>query len=85
MFKGTGELYVNGEKVAEGTLDRTVPGSFSRSETFDAGVDNGTPVSNNCKQKDHFAFTGQIDKVVINLSASATEPPAEAIEVQEID
>jgi hypothetical protein len=67
MFKGTGELYVNGKRVAAGPIDKTVPGSFSLSETFDVGVDNGTPVSNDYKAKDHFPFTGQIDKVTINL------------------
>lgn len=67
-LKGTGELWVNGKKVAEGELAKTVPGTFSFSETFDVGVDNGTPVSKNYKAKDHFPFTGQIDKVVINLT-----------------
>jgi arylsulfatase A-like enzyme len=67
MLKGTGELYVNGKKVAETVIDQTVSGIFSLSETFDVGVDNGTPVSSNYKAKDHFRFTGQIDKVVINL------------------
>jgi hypothetical protein len=69
LFKGTGELYVNGKKVAAGTIDQTAPASFSLSETFDVGVDNGTPVSNNYKKKDHFPFTGQIDKVTITLTA----------------
>jgi arylsulfatase len=67
MLKGTGELYVNGKKVAEAAIDKTVPGTFSLSETFDVGVDNGTPVSNNYKEKNHFRFTGQIDKVTIEL------------------
>ena len=58
---------MNGKKVAEGPIDKTVPGSFSLSETFDVGVDNSTPVSNNYKAKDHFPFAGQIDKVTINL------------------
>jgi arylsulfatase len=73
MLKGTGELYVNGKKVAEGAIDKTAPGSFSLSETFDVGVDNGTPVSNNYKAKDHFLFTGQIDKVVITLNAEGED------------
>ena len=73
MFKGTGELWVNGKKVAEAPIDKTVPGSFSLSETFDVGVDNGTPVSNNYKAKDHFPFTGEIDKVIINLIPDAAK------------
>ena len=83
MLKGTGELYVNGKKVAEGTLDHTVPGSFSLSETFDIGVDNGTPVSKNYKQKDHFPFTGQIDKVTITLvpDTDKVKEAADAIDV----
>ncbi len=78
MFKGTGELYVNGKKVATGPIDKTVPGSFSLSESFDIGVDNGTPVSNNYKSKDHFPFTGQIDKVTIDLlTEGADQPPSD--------
>jgi arylsulfatase len=85
MLKGTGELYVNGKKVAEGALDHTVPGTFSLSETFDVGVDNGTPVSNNYKQKDHFPFTGQIDKVTITLTAPDTDKLKEASDTEVVD
>jgi len=67
MLKGMGELYVNGKKVAEGAIDHTVPGAFTLSESFDVGVDNGTPVSNNYKTKNHFRYTGTLDKVVIKL------------------
>ncbi len=73
MFKGTGELWVNGKKMAEGAIDKTHPSLFSLNESFDVGVDNGTPVSNNYKEKDHFRFTGQIDKVVINLIPDAAK------------
>ncbi len=62
MPKGTGELYVNGNKVAEGALDKTVPGSFSLSETFDVGVDNGTPVSKNYKRKITFRLPARSTK-----------------------
>jgi hypothetical protein len=85
MLKGIGELYVNGTKVAEGTLEHTVPGSFSLSETFDVGVDNGTPVSNNYGQPDHFPFTGQIDKVTINLIAPDADKSKEANEGAAVD
>jgi arylsulfatase len=85
MFKGTGELYVNGKKVAEGALPQTVPGSFSLSETFDIGVDNGTPVSSNYKKKDHFPFTGQIDKVTITLTAPDPDRTKEAKDFEEVD
>jgi arylsulfatase A-like enzyme len=85
FLKGTGELYVNGKKVAQGALDQTVPGSFSLSETFDVGVDNGTPVSKNYKQKDHFPFTGQIDKVTITLTAPDLDKAKEDKDFEVVD
>jgi len=85
MLKGTGQLYVNGKKVAEGALDQTVPGSFSLSETFDVGVDNGTPVSKNYKRKDHFPFTGQIDKVTITLTAPDLDKAKEEKDFEVVD
>jgi arylsulfatase A-like enzyme len=75
MLKGTGELYVNGMKVAEGAIDHTVPGAFSLSETFDVGVDNGTPVSSHYSTKDHFPFTGALDKVVVTLQRADVPEP----------
>ncbi len=66
-LKGIGELYVNGKKVAQGAIDQTVPSAFSLSESFDVGVDNGTPVSNNYTTRDHFPFTGELDQVTITL------------------
>ena len=74
-LKGRGELYVNGKKVAEGAIDQTVPGAFSLSESFDVGVDNGTPVSNNYKTRDHFRFSGELDKVLIRLQRAAVPIP----------
>ena len=74
-LKGTGELYINGNKVAEGAIDQTVPSAFSLSESFDLGVDNGTPVSNNYKTKGHFPFTGVLDKVTITLKQTQVPIP----------
>jgi arylsulfatase len=74
-LKGTGELYVNGKKVAEGAIDQTVPSAFSLSESFDVGVDNGTPVSSSYKTKDHFPFTGELDKVTITLKQTVVPIP----------
>jgi len=85
MFKGTGELYVNGKKVAEGAIEKTHPSVFSLNETFDVGVDNGTPVSNNYKAKDHFPFTGQIDKVVINLTGEDQDKAKEINNTELVD
>jgi len=62
---GKVELYVNDKKVGEGRVDKTVPGRFSADETFDIGMDTGTPVSADYKSPN--AFTGKLKKVTIDL------------------
>ncbi len=66
-LKGTGQIFVNGAKVAEAAIDQTASGTFSLSEPFDVGIDNGTPVSMNYGEKDHFRFTGTLDKVSFKI------------------
>jgi arylsulfatase len=61
----TGTITVDGKQVAQGRIDRTTPLRFSIDETFDVGEDTGTPV--NLDYDVPFKFTGQIEKVVINL------------------
>jgi len=63
---GTGTLFVNGDKVAEGRIEKTVPSLFSADETADVGVDHHTPVSPDYGQRGN-EFTGTIEKVVIGL------------------
>jgi arylsulfatase len=75
---GTGQLFVNGQKVAEGRIDRTVPFIFSGDETEDVGEDLGTPVSEDYKEGDN-KFTGTIDKVTITV----TPPPAQVQKEEE--
>jgi arylsulfatase len=58
-------LFFNGEQVGQGSVNRTHPGQFSLSETFDVGEDTGTPVSKSYTRDN--AFTGNLDKVVISL------------------
>ena len=67
--------YVNGKKIAERAIDQTVSSAFSLTESFDVGVDSGTPVSNLYKTKDHYRFTGALDKVVITLRREAGPIP----------
>ena len=69
---GTGRLYVNGEKVAEGRIENTVPFVFSADETEDVGEDLATPVTEDYKEGDN-KFTGTIDNVTI----AVTPPPAQ--------
>jgi arylsulfatase A-like enzyme len=58
-------MSVNGTKVAEGELPRTVPIQFSLGEGMDIGEDVGSPVDFTYRLP--FRFTGTIEKVVIEL------------------
>jgi arylsulfatase A-like enzyme len=60
-------LKVDGAEVARTTVKRTVPAAFTASETFDVGVDLGSPVSLDYFDRRPFAFTGKIDKVSVEL------------------
>ncbi|MCC2111195.1 MAG: arylsulfatase [Hyphomicrobiales bacterium] len=61
-----GELvfWINGEKIKEATVDRTIPGAFTASETFDVGMDTASPVADAYFDKVPFAFTGTLKRVV---------------------
>ncbi len=60
-------LKVDGQEVARTTVQRTVPGAFSASETFDVGVDLGSPVSLDYFDRRPFKFDGQISAVEVRL------------------
>jgi arylsulfatase len=62
---GTVTLFINGEQVGQGEVGRTMPGTFSLSETFDVGEDTGTPVSKAYTREN--VFSGKLDKVVIRM------------------
>jgi arylsulfatase len=66
---GTGFLSVDGNEVDRKTMEHTVPFIFQWDETFDVGMDTGTPVaflehSYQCP----FKFTGKINKVTFELA-----------------
>ena len=65
---GKGELFINGEKVDEVAMPEMHISTFSLSETFDVGIDAGTPVSNNYAVTNHYPFTGELDKVLVKLT-----------------
>jgi arylsulfatase len=65
---GKGELYVNGTKVDEVEMPEMHISTFSLSETFDVGIDAGTPVSNKYRLTNHYPFTGNLNKVVVKLT-----------------
>ena len=64
---GVGQLFVNGELVDEVEMPEMHISTFSLSETFDVGIDNGTPVSNKYAVKNHYPYTGDLDKVYVRL------------------
>ena len=63
---GTGTIFVNGEKVIEGRIDRTQAYAFSADEGADVGLDGETPVTDDYKAGDN-RFTGKIHKVTVEL------------------
>jgi Sulfatase len=60
-------LTVDGSEVARTTVTRTVPAAFTASETFDVGIDLGSPVSRAYFDRGPFKFEGKIDKVEVKL------------------
>jgi arylsulfatase A-like enzyme len=59
-------LIVDGTKMAQGRVERTIPYYFSFDETLDVGVDLGTPVTSDYPAVDN-AFTGTVHTVRIDL------------------
>ena len=60
-------LSVDGREVTRTTVARTVPAAFTASESFDVGVDLGSPVSLDDFERRPFAFDGTIDSVRVSL------------------
>jgi len=63
---GTGTIFVNGEQVAQGRIEKTNPFLFSADETADVGVDDATPVTEEYQQR-HNEFNGKIEKVTVEV------------------
>jgi arylsulfatase len=57
------KFWINGEEAATGTLQRTVPGGFTASETFDVGMDIGSPVADAYFDKAPFKFEGTLKRL----------------------
>jgi len=65
---GLATLYVDGEKVAEGRVDKTEPAVYSADETADVGQDDATPVANKVfKDSKDTKFTGYVNEVTISI------------------
>jgi arylsulfatase len=64
---GVGTIVVNGEKVAEGRIERTQPMAFSADEGADVGKDGETPVVEDYGIAAPYRFTGKIAKVTVDI------------------
>ena len=60
-------LKVDGAEVATADVKRTVPAAFTASETFDVGIDLGSPVSLDYFDRRPFRFNGNITSVNVKL------------------
>ena len=60
------KLMVDGQQVAQGRIERTIPFRISAVEILDIGEDTGTLVSEDYQAP--FKFTGELKKVVIQLT-----------------
>jgi arylsulfatase len=79
---GLGALYVNGEKVGEGRIERTQPMIFSAEETADVGIDLATPVVEAIGAEAKSRFTGRIPKVTIEVRDANAKADAAVVEGQ---
>jgi arylsulfatase len=79
---GMGTLFVNGNKVAAGRIERTQFAVFSADEGADVGADEGTPVTETYKVP--FKFTGKIAKVTIELKEMKTSSRDEAEQARKV-
>ena len=62
---GMGTITIDGNKVAEGRLEKTQPGIFSVDDLADVGTDDGTPVTDYGGSK---KFTGTLNKLTIHTT-----------------
>ncbi|HEX9136727.1 MAG TPA: sulfatase/phosphatase domain-containing protein, partial [Nitrospirota bacterium] len=74
---GTGAIFVNGKKVAEGRIEKTQGYAFSADEGADVGEDDETPVVEDYGIPAPYAFSGKIDWVTIDLKEIKASDKAE--------
>jgi len=80
---GTGgnvTLRIGKKKVGEGRFEKQVYGYFTVNETFDVGCDTVSPVSD--MYESPFPFTGEIVKVMVDVSEATFEELAEQHEIR---
>ena len=70
---GTGTLKVDGQVVDSHPMPKSLPIGIGWVETFNVGIDTGTPVDDNDYQVP-FPFTGKINKLTIKLGPEELTP-----------
>ena len=70
---GTGTLKVDGRVVDSHNMPRSLPVGIGWTETFNVGVDTGTPVDDKDYQVP-FPFTGKIGKLTVKLGSEELTP-----------
>ena len=68
------------KKIGEGRFEQQVAGYFTVNEGFDIGCDTCSPVSD--LYESPFAFTGEIIKVMVDISKATFEELAEQHEAR---
>jgi arylsulfatase len=74
MAPATVTLRVNGKQVGQGRIERSVPSVHTASETFDVGVDLGSPVALDYYDRAPFQFNGKIGKIQISYRNQGDNP-----------
>ena len=66
---GVARLFVDGQQVAEGRVEKTQPAVFSADETADVGRDDATQVADDVfDDSEESEFTGHVNEVTITIS-----------------
>jgi hypothetical protein len=68
MGSATITLKVNGKEVGQMRVERSVSSIFSASETFDVGMDLGSPVALDYFDRAPFRFNGKINSIIIKYT-----------------
>ncbi|MFN8470186.1 MAG: arylsulfatase [Caldilineaceae bacterium] len=69
---GTVTLYIDGQQIGAGRVERTIPFGFSLDETCDVGREGGSPVSPDYGPRGN-AFSGEVNWVEIDVDAAALD------------
>jgi arylsulfatase len=57
------KFWINGKDASDGTVQRTIPLTFTASETFDVGCDTCSPVADDYFDKASFKFEGTLKRL----------------------